>query len=98
MLRKLREAGVKMGIATKTNAEILDMGDKLGTLEPGKLADVIVIAGRPDENLQDLANVDMVIRDGEIVVRDGRVFIPRHQPTGAKGWGGPVADSEDGGE
>ena len=74
------------------------MGDKLGTLEPGKLADVIVIAGRPDENLQDLANVDMVIRDGEIVVRDGRVFILRHQPTGAKGWGGPVADSEDGGE
>ena len=98
MLRKLREAGVKMGIATKTNAEILDMGDKLGTLEPGKLADVIVIAGRPDENLQDLANVDMVIRDGEVVVRDGRVFILRHQLTGAKGWGGPVADSEDGGE
>lgn len=60
------------------------MGDKLGTLEPGKLADVIVIAGRPDENLQDLANVDMVIRDGEIVVRDGRVFIPRHQPTGRR--------------
>lgn len=72
--------------ATRTNAEILDMEDKLGTLEPGKLADLIVIDGKPDENLQDIANVELVIRDGEIVVKDGRVFIPRHQPKDAQSW------------
>jgi len=33
--------------ATKTNAEILDQFDKLGTIEPGKLADIIVIDGNP---------------------------------------------------
>jgi imidazolonepropionase-like amidohydrolase len=33
--------------ATKTGAEILGRGDELGTLEPGKLADVLVVAGDP---------------------------------------------------
>ena len=64
--------------ATKTNAEILDMDDKLGTLESGKLADVLVVDGRPDIDLDDLANTDLVIRDGYIVVKDGEIFIPRH--------------------
>ena len=66
--------------ATKTNAELLDMGDKLGTLEPGKLADILVVNGRPDESLDDLAKVNTVIRDGWVVVRDGNVSIPRHVP------------------
>lgn len=69
--------------ATKTNAELLDMADKLGTLERGKLADVIVINGRPDENLDDLANVDLVFRDGWLTVEGGRVVTPRHIPTPA---------------
>ncbi len=68
--------------ATKTSAKILDMDDKLGTIEPGKLADVIVIDGKPDVNLGDLANMDIVIRDGYIVVEDGRIFVPRHVPPG----------------
>lgn len=65
---------------TKTNAEMLDMGEKLGTLEPGKLADVLIVNGRPDEKLDDLANVDIVIRDGWVVVENGRVFIAKHKP------------------
>jgi imidazolonepropionase-like amidohydrolase len=65
---------------TKTNAEILDMDDRLGTLETGKLADVLVVDGRPDENLDDLAKVDLVIRDGYTVVEGGKVSIPRHRP------------------
>jgi len=64
--------------ATKTNAEILDMDDRLGTLQPGKLADVLVVDGKPDVNLDDLAKVDMVIRDGFPVVDDGHVAMPRH--------------------
>lgn len=66
--------------ATKTGAEILDMDDKLGTLEPGKLADVLVVEGNPVENLRNLENVRIVIRDGYLVVRDGRLYIPRHIP------------------
>lgn len=69
-----------LAAATRVNAELLDMADKLGTLEPGKLADVLVVEGRPDANLRDLENVRFVIRDGEVVVEEGRVLIPRHVP------------------
>ena len=65
--------------ATKSNSEILDMDDRLGTLEPGKLADILVVDGRPDVNLDDLAKVDLVIRDGYLVVQDGHVVVPRHR-------------------
>ena len=64
--------------ATRTNAALLDMADKLGTLEPGKLADVIVVNGRPDQSLDDLAKVDVVIKGGYVVVKDGVVQVPRH--------------------
>ena len=69
--------------ATKTNAELLDMDDRLGTLQAGKLADVLVVSGRPDERLDDLANVDLVIRDGYVVVEGGRVSIPKQVPRAA---------------
>jgi imidazolonepropionase-like amidohydrolase len=69
--------------ATRTNAKLLDMDDRLGTLEPGKLADVLVVNGRPDEQLDDLAKVDLVIRDGWVVVDGGKVVVPRHTPTPA---------------
>ena len=65
--------------ATKTNAQLLDMGDKLGTIEVGKLADVLVVRGMPDTNLDDLTKVEYVIRDGEVVVQDGRALFPKRQ-------------------
>ncbi len=69
-----------LGIATRVNAKLLDLDDKLGTLEPGKLADVLVVAGNPDQRLEDLEKVDLVIRDGRVQVEGGRVIYPRHQP------------------
>ena len=70
-------------IATRTNAQLLDMDDKLGTLEPGKLADVLVVRGMPDANLDDLTKVEWVIRDGEVVVQGGTAVMPRRNGTGA---------------
>ena len=66
--------------ATRVNSQILDMDDRLGTLEPGKLADILVVAGHPDVTLDDLEKVDTVIRDGYVVVEQGHVVIPRHIP------------------
>ncbi len=40
--------------ATSLGAEILDMGDKLGTLEKGKLADLLVVAANPLVDIQNL--------------------------------------------
>ncbi len=65
--------------ATRHSAEILDMDHRLGTIEAGKLADLIVVTGEPDRNLRDLAQIDTVIRDGRIVIRDGSLEEPRHQ-------------------
>ncbi|GMR17554.1 MAG: amidohydrolase family protein [Gammaproteobacteria bacterium] len=52
--------------ATKTNAEILGQADRLGTIEPGKLADLIVIDGDPLADIRALGYVDIVVKDGAI--------------------------------
>ena len=62
--------------ATKTNSEILGMDDRLGTIEVGKLADVIIINGKPDESIEDIANVETVIINGKVKVRNGNIVMP----------------------
>jgi imidazolonepropionase-like amidohydrolase len=57
--------------ATRVSAEILDMGDKLGTLEAGKIADVLVVRGNPLEDHANLKNLVLLVADGR-VVRDRR--------------------------
>ena len=53
--------------ATCRNAEIAGLGDQLGTVEPGKLADLIVTEGNPLENLQALRNVSVVVTGVKII-------------------------------
>ena len=53
--------------ATGLGADILDMGDKLGTLEKGKLADVLVVAANPLDDIQNLQQMRLVIADGRVV-------------------------------
>jgi imidazolonepropionase-like amidohydrolase len=66
----LTRAGMTRGeaieAATRHAAYVSGHGDKLGTLEPGKLADIIVVDGNPLEDLQTLREIDMVIKGGEI--------------------------------
>ncbi len=71
-------AAAALVVATRTNAEILGMADRLGTVEVGKLADLIIVDGRPDENPEDLRKVDQVLLNGQVVVREGRIFVPHH--------------------
>ncbi|MCC6607161.1 MAG: amidohydrolase family protein [Anaerolineae bacterium] len=55
---------------TKTAAQCLGWDDRLGTLEAGKLADVIVCQTDPLADIRSLENVDnirLVIKDGRIV-------------------------------
>ena len=57
-------------MATKVNARLLQMEDQLGTLETGKLADVLLVEGRPDEDIRVLRRSDhdkLVVQDGRIV-------------------------------
>jgi len=50
--------------ATRTGAEALGLDAELGTIEVGKLADVIVVAGNPLADLNALQRVYVVIKDG----------------------------------
>jgi len=53
--------------ATRNSAMALGMEDELGTLEVGKLADIIVVAGDPLADIEAMADVSVVVRDGEII-------------------------------
>jgi imidazolonepropionase-like amidohydrolase len=50
--------------ATKNNAEIVGRSDELGTIEPGKLADILVVDGDPLFDINVLGYVSFVIKDG----------------------------------
>src|SRR5204863_614000 len=51
--------------ATTVSAEAIGAAADLGSIEPGKLADLIVIDGNPLVNIRDLRRVKVVIRDGQ---------------------------------
>lgn len=65
--------------ATRTSAEILRMDDRLGTIEAGKLADIIVVDGNPDEDLNALKKVTSAFVNGRLMLQDGRIYIPAHK-------------------
>jgi imidazolonepropionase-like amidohydrolase len=54
---------------TSWAASALDMDDRVGTLEPGKLADVLVVNGNPAENINDLWSVADVYFGGQKLER-----------------------------
>ena len=72
------EAYVKVGMsplevitwATRNGADLMGMKDDLGTIEPGKLADMLVVNGNPTRDItvmQDRANLDMIMKGGQFV-------------------------------
>jgi imidazolonepropionase-like amidohydrolase len=52
--------------AMQINANILGMGDKIGSVEAGKLADVVAVDENPVNNIQAMMNVTFVMKDGVI--------------------------------
>jgi imidazolonepropionase-like amidohydrolase len=56
--------------ATKVNAALFRMSDRIGTVEPGKYADLIVVAGNPLKNLRVFQNQDNL----RVIMKGGRLF------------------------
>ena len=54
--------------ATMNASQLLAMEKNLGTLEAGKFADLIAVAGNPVEDITELQRVKFVMKDGQIVV------------------------------
>ncbi len=53
--------------ATRHAAELCDVGEDLGTIEPGKLADLIVVAADPLDDITNLRRLLLVLKEGRIV-------------------------------
>ena len=65
--------------ATSSDAELLGISEKVGTLEKGKLADVIAMPGDPTVDITATERVSFVMKEGKII-RNGR---PAVEPAGA---------------
>jgi len=73
-MKLMNEAGMtpmQIIIASTKNAAIVcGLGKNLGTLEGGKIADVIVIDGKPLDDIEVMKNVRVVIHNGELIINN----------------------------
>jgi imidazolonepropionase-like amidohydrolase len=53
--------------ATVNAADLLGWSDRVGTLEAGKLADVIAVDGDPVADVRALENVRFVMKGGDVI-------------------------------
>jgi imidazolonepropionase-like amidohydrolase len=57
--------------ATLVDAELLGWQDKIGAIEPGKLADLIAVEGNPLDDISGLRRVRFVMKGGQVVAGGG---------------------------
>jgi imidazolonepropionase-like amidohydrolase len=78
-MRAMRQYGMSpmmiIQAATKNIAAAYKKLDQIGTLEPGKLADLVVLDADPLADVGNMAKVSMVIKEGQTVDRGA---LPRH--------------------
>jgi imidazolonepropionase-like amidohydrolase len=74
-------------IATINSARAMGVGDRLGSIEPGKWADLVVVRGDP------LADI-RVTRNPRLVVKAGRVYDPAAIAKAVEGKIGPMSAAD----
>ena len=53
--------------ATRNNAAALRMGERLGAISPGKLADLVLLTANPLDDIRHTRRIELVVRDGRSV-------------------------------
>src|SRR5918992_320305 len=75
----LAEAGIKpsevIQIATNNGAKALGIDDMVGTIEPEKQADMIILSANPIENISNTKEIEAVIVDGRFADIDNPRFV-----------------------
>ncbi len=66
--------------ATIVTADLFGISPEAGTLEPGKLADIVAVRGNPLENIAVLRQIDFVMKSGRVAKQDGRMTEPFTYP------------------
>ncbi len=70
-IEKMAEAGMTpmqiIQASTANAAHVVGLENEIGTLEAGRIADVLVVAGDPLQDLGNLANVAMVVHNGTVI-------------------------------
>jgi len=64
---------------TRDAARIALVGDDLGTVEKGKLADLIAVRGDPLQDVKAAAAVQFVVRNGRVITQD-EILAPARTP------------------
>jgi len=55
---------------TSNAAEMLGWQDRIGSIEPGKFADLIAVAGDPVIDITELQRVEFVMKNGDVIKND----------------------------
>ena len=60
-----------MQAATSSAADLIGKSDSIGSIKPGKFADLVAVAGDPLQNISLLENVSFVMKEGRVYKSGG---------------------------
>ena len=68
-LSTTRQEDEALQTATINPVRVLGMADSLGTVEPGKLADLVLLDANPLDNIRNRQQIHAVVADGQLYRR-----------------------------
>jgi imidazolonepropionase-like amidohydrolase len=70
--------------ATRNGAEVIGAAHELGTIEPGKKADLLILSANPLDNIENIRRIEWVVQDGRVHRRAEFAYV---SPAGADSHG-----------